>query len=178
MDGETGASAWKIGQQLFAIRDNQLYVEKDYASFKQFCKKELPYEYRTAINYIHISQKFDLDEAKQLGSSSLLELAQKGLSDKDRKKLFKKAASISVRELKAEVKQIKSANPDPNAKKPPKPASAYKKFVGQMWEGKRDKKDPKTVMVWLDDDIAFEIKILDNKVVVKTVKGKDVAEEK
>jgi hypothetical protein len=166
LNKQTGVSAWKIGKHLFEIKSQALYKEQGIENFDEFCSKALNFSKQHAYNYLRIAEKFDQDEAKQIGLSHLIKLSTNSISDTDREKLFEKAPEMDFKDFEKEVQKVMDATAKEKGKEPKqrKVSSPFLNLVGSKVEGKYDKADPQKAYLQLDDMVHVELRVFKTKV--------------
>lgn len=104
-------SLYDMCMGLKEMRDNKLYKELGYQNFEEYCEKEVGFTRQSAYNYIRIAEKLPQDfvnSSLQIGTKKLTLLAT--LDEPQREEIQQNTdlESISVRELKARIAELKS----------------------------------------------------------------------
>jgi hypothetical protein len=108
---ELGENFFELGSRLFEIKAGEVYKERDYGSWVEYCDAALPFQYRKADHYIELWELYchklgyDYNEINHVGWSKLVKV--KGLisNKRDAKKWIKQAESHSRRQLETLVKR-------------------------------------------------------------------------
>lgn len=92
------------------MRDDKLYKELGYGSFEDYCEKETGFKRRQVYSYISVVENLPVDfvqSTAQIGIQKMYLLST--LSEKEREEIAEKTdiESTTVRELEAEIKQLK-----------------------------------------------------------------------
>ena len=122
-----GENFFELGSRLYEIKHGEIYKEREYGSWVEYCDDALPFQYRKADHYIELWELFceklgyDYGELKHVGWSKLITV--KGLIEnkRDAKKWIKRCESMGRRALEKAVAAEKQANreQDPEPQRPP-----------------------------------------------------------
>lgn len=104
---------WDMCTALKEMRDGKLYKELGYSNFEDYCENKVGMKRSNAYNYISIVEKINPENVQtfgQIGASKLMLLS--ALSEENQQKITAEndVESISVRELKSKIKELKTAN--------------------------------------------------------------------
>ena len=106
-----GENVFELGARLYEIKHVEIYKERDYGSWIEYCDAALPFQYRKADHYIELWELFcqklgyDYDEIKHVGWSKLIKV--KGLisTKRDAKKWIKVCEKHGRRAIETMVKR-------------------------------------------------------------------------
>lgn len=107
------ASLWDMCSGLKEMRDGKLYKELGYQNFEEYCETEHGFSRQNAHRYISIAEKINPENVKtslHFGASKLYLLST--LSEADQEKIIAEndVESMTVKELEAEIRELKSDN--------------------------------------------------------------------
>lgn len=107
-------SYFELGQTLRKVRDGMYFKELEFDSLDEYADKRHGFKYRKAAYLIAIVENCEAagltkDDVRGITWSQMKELPE--LNESNRAEWLKKAAELSVDDLKAEVKKSKGQNP-------------------------------------------------------------------
>ena len=108
---ELGENFFELGSRLFEIKAGEVYKDREYGSWVEYCDAVLPFQSRKADHYIELWELYchklgyDYKEINHIGWSKLVKV--KGLisNRRDAKKWIKQAETHSRRQLETLVKR-------------------------------------------------------------------------
>jgi hypothetical protein len=122
-----GENFFELGARLYEIKHVEIYKERNYGSWVEWCDEALPFQYRKADHYIELWELFcqklgyDYREIQHIGWSKLIKV--KGLIEnkRDAKKWLKKCETMGRRALEKAVadEKVTRAGADPEPERPP-----------------------------------------------------------
>lgn len=104
---------WDMCTALKEMRDGKLYKELGYSNFEDYCQEEFGFTRVNAYKYISIAENIksqNVNSNLQIGVTKLALLS--ALSEENQQKITAEndVESISVRELKSKIKELKATN--------------------------------------------------------------------
>lgn len=104
---------WDMCTALKEMRDGKLYKELGYSNFEDYCQEEFGFTRVNAYKYISIAENIksqNVNSSLHFGVTKLALLS--ALSEENQQKITAEndVESISVRELKSKIKELKAAN--------------------------------------------------------------------
>ena len=108
-------SLYEMCKALKEMRDSRLYKELGYSELNDYCKSELGMSDRTAYKYISIAENFAADDnlvksSSLIGREKLVLLAKLDEPQREEIQQTVNVESVSVRELKEKISELKKAN--------------------------------------------------------------------
>lgn len=108
-------SLYEMCKALKEMRDSRLYKELGYSELNDYCKSELGMSDRTAYKYISIAENFAADDnlvksSSLIGREKLALLAKLDEPQREEIQQTVNVESVSVRELKEKISELKKAN--------------------------------------------------------------------